>query len=77
MKNENRSTAAAFAVILIAVAFAALAACGQMSAGTQRAEQTAPAAVTGKFSSPSATTTIPGNRLPPPDPKSGGNSQQG
>lgn len=37
------------------------------SSGTDK-----PAQVTGELGSPTATTTIPGNQLPPPDPKFGG-----
>ena len=58
MKTENRSLAMALAFILIAVAFSALPAMAQK--------------ITGVPGSPSATTTISGKQLPPPDPKFGG-----
>ena len=37
-----------------------------------QAQSTAPVVVTGELGSPGATTTIPGNQLPPPAPKFGG-----
>jgi hypothetical protein len=62
MKQTNRSTAMAIAVILIA---AALAACASPQTG-------ASPQVYGTLGSPDATTTISGKQLPAPDPKFGG-----
>ena len=58
MKTENRSLAKAIFVILITTAFSALPAMAQK--------------ITGVPGSPSATATISGKQLPPPDPKFGG-----
>ena len=58
MKPENRSMPVALAFILIVVAFSDLPAQAQQ--------------ITGVPGSPSATTTINGKQLPPPDPKFGG-----
>jgi arylsulfatase len=58
MKHENRSSAVAIAVILIALAFMVLPAIAQQ--------------ITGVPGSPSATTTISNKQLPAPDPKFGG-----
>ena len=58
MKKENQSMTVAIAVILSAVVFAALPAIAQQTTGT--------------LGSPSATTTIDGKQLPPPDPAFGG-----
>jgi len=55
MKPENRSMAVALAFVLIALALRALPAMAQE--------------ITGVPGSPSATTTISGKQLPPPDPK--------
>ncbi|HWR93182.1 MAG TPA: arylsulfatase, partial [Desulfobacterales bacterium] len=58
MKPENRSMAVALTFVLIALALTALPAMAQE--------------ITGVPGSPSATTTISGKQLPPPDPKFGG-----
>jgi arylsulfatase len=58
MKPEKRSMAVALAFVLIALALTALPALAQE--------------ITGVPGSPSATTTISGKQLPPPDPKFGG-----
>jgi len=58
MKPENRSMAVALTFVLIALALTALPALAQE--------------ITGVPGSPSATTTISGKQLPPPDPKFGG-----
>jgi arylsulfatase len=58
MKPENRSMAVALTFVLIALALTALPALAQK--------------ITGVPGSPSATTTISGKQLPPPDPKFGG-----
>ena len=58
MKRGNLSVTVAVAVMLIAVAF---------TAWPAQAQQ-----ITGVPGSPSATTSISGNQLPPPDPKFGG-----
>jgi hypothetical protein len=50
----------------IAKTFAALLCASSIVSAPGFAQQTAP------IGSPEATTTIPGNRLPPPDPKFGG-----
>jgi arylsulfatase len=58
MKPENRSMAVTLTFVLIALALTALPALAQE--------------ITGVPGSPSATTTISGKQLPPPDPKFGG-----
>ncbi len=46
--------------------------CVQSPQASAAAEEKAPVVVTGTLGSPSATTTLPGNQLPPPAPKFGG-----
>ena len=58
MKRHNRFRRVATAVILITAAFTVSPAAAQQ--------------ITGTPGSPSATTTITGKQLPPPDPKFGG-----
>jgi len=71
MKPRYRSAVVAITVILIALAFAALPAMAQKTAGQPAAAAGAPQ-ITGELGSASATTTISGKQLPPPDPKFGG-----
>jgi arylsulfatase len=70
MRELVRRTQRSFAIAVIAVA--SLWGCTSDNGNVTVTPQPAKVQVTGELGSPSATTTIPGNQLPPPDPKFGG-----